>query len=139
LDLPFTGSPEILFFDDLKHMGLGTTLKMVPEYRALHTPQQIYDVFFGTLEKAGLFIGGELRPEWQKLGIANSLMKNSAAVFQNWLLEKDLPTLPVSKDDPAMIKNLKVSEMMVAEIYTFCGVQGINKKKSRKRRGKYDA
>ena len=139
LDLPFTGSPEILFFDDLKHTGLGTTLKMVPEYRALNTAQQIYDVFFSCLEKAGLFIDGELRPEWQKLGIANSLMKNRASVFKDWLLEKDLPTLPVSKDDPAMIKNLKVSEMMITEIHTFCGVQGINKKKSRKRRGKYDA
>ena len=111
----------------------------MPEYKALHTAQQIYDVFFGCLEKAGLFISGELRPEWQKLGISNSLMKNPALIFKNWLMEKDLPALPVLKDDPDMIKNIKVSEMMVAEIYTFCGVQGINKKKSRKRRGKYDA
>jgi hypothetical protein len=138
LDLPITSSPEILFFDDLKHTGLGTTLKMVPEYKALHTAQQVHDVFFGCLEKAGLFIGGELRPEWQKLGIANSLMKNSAPAFKEWLLEKDLLTFPVLKDDPVLQKNIKVSEAMVTEIHTFCGVQGINKKKSRKRRGKYD-
>jgi hypothetical protein len=138
LDLPFSDKPEILFFDDLKHNGLGTTLKMVPEYKTLHTGQQIYDVFFGCLEKAGLFIGGELRPEWQKLGISNSLMKNPASVFKDWLLsDKDLPTAPINAG-PVYEKEIKVSEMMSSEIYTFCGVQAINKKKSRKRRGKYD-
>ena len=67
LDLPVTRHPEILFFDDMRHMGLGSALKIVPEYNALHTSKQIHDVFFGTLEKTGLFIGGELRPEWQRL------------------------------------------------------------------------
>lgn len=137
LDLPFT-APEILFFDDLKHTGLGSSLKMVPEYKALHTGQQIHDVFFGCLEKAGLFIGGELRPEWQKLGISNSLMKNPAQVFKDWLItNKDLPAKPINVG-PTYEKEIKVSEMMSSEIYTFCGAQAINKKKSRKRRGKYD-
>ena len=139
LDLPFSSSPEILFFDDMKHTGLGSALKIVPEYKALHTGQQIYDVFFGCLEKVGLFVGGELRPEWQKLGISNSLMKNSAAVFKDWLLsDKDLPTHAII-DGPLYEKEIKVSDIMISEIHTFCGVQGINKKKSRKRRGKYDS
>jgi hypothetical protein len=138
LDLPFSSSPEILFFDDMKHTGLGSALKMVPEYKALHTGQQIYDVFFGTLEKVGLFVGGELRPEWQKLGISNSLMKNSAAVFKDWLLtNKDFGADAII-DGPIYEKEIKVSDTMISEIYTFCGVNGINKKKSRKRRGKYD-
>ena len=137
LDLPVSRHPEILFFDDMRHMGLGSALKIVPEYSALHTSQQIHDVFFGCLEKTGLFIGGELRPEWQRLGIQNSLMKNSASVFKDWLDEKDLPKQPMSSG-PDFEKNLKVSDAMIAEIYTFCGVQAINKRKSRKRRGKYD-
>jgi hypothetical protein len=139
LDLPFTASPEILFFDDMKHIGLGSALKMVPAYKALHTGQQIHDVFFATMEKAGLFIGGELRPEWQKLGISNSLMKNTALVFKDWLLgNKDLLAHTI-RDGPIYEKEIKVSDSMISEIYTFCGVEGINKKKSRKRRGKYDS
>ena len=137
LDLPVSRHPEILFFDDMRHMGLGSALKIVPEYSALHTSQQIHDVFFGCLEKTGLFIGGELRPEWQRLGIQNSLMKNSASAFKDWLDEKDLPKQPLTTG-PDFEKNLKVSDAMIAEIYTFCGVQAINKRKSRKRRGKYD-
>jgi len=137
LDLPVSRHPEILFFDDMKHIGLGSSLKIVPQYFALHTAKQIADVFFGTLEKTGLFIGGELRPEWQRLGIKNSLMKNTAAIFKDWLLEKHLPKA-AAIEGPDFDKNIKVSDAMISEIHTFCGVQEINKRKSRKRRGKYD-
>jgi hypothetical protein len=51
--------------------------------------------------------------------------------------EKDLPKQPLTMG-PDFEKNLKVSDAMIGEIYTFCGVQAINKRKSRKRRGKYD-
>jgi hypothetical protein len=64
-------------------------------------------------------------------------MKNSASAFKDWLDEKDLPKQPLTTG-PDFEKNLKVSDAMIAEIYTFCGVHAINKRKSRKRRGKYD-
>jgi hypothetical protein len=64
-------------------------------------------------------------------------MKNTAAIFKDWLLEKSLPKV-AAIEGPDFDKNIKVSDAMISEIYTFCGVQGLNKKKSRKRRGKYD-
>jgi hypothetical protein len=117
LNLPVSVNPEILFFDDMLHPGFGTSLKLVPEYHALHSAEQIYNVFFGTLEKTGFYSNGQLAPKWRNLKVQNGLMKNSASAFKSFLQGRDLP----ATFDPIMVENEKaISNQMAKEIYSFC-------------------
>jgi hypothetical protein len=134
LDLPVSKSPEILFFDDMNHKGLGHSLKQVEPYYTLSTAEQVHKVFFDSMEKSGLYKKGALRTEWQQLGIKNSLMKHTAVDFMDWIKNLKMPLL---FDGSQLIKEKSISDRMATEIYEFCGVQAVNKSKSRKRRGKY--
>jgi hypothetical protein len=135
LDLPFNkDQTEILFFDDMKHADLGSSLKIVPAYHALHTGKQIGDLFVRCLERAGLFKDGVLLEEWANLNLHNSLMKQPFSAFRDWLGTKDLPA---RLDEGKIKKEEAICQLMVNEIHTFCGFQDFDKKKSRKRRGKY--
>jgi hypothetical protein len=134
LDLPVSKSPDILFFDDMLHKGLGLSLKQVEPYYTLSTADQIHKVFFDSMEKSGLYKNGALKTEWQNLGIKNSLMKHTAADFKDWLYTQKLPT---EFNSDQFAKEKIISDKMATEIYEFCGVQAVNKNKSRKRRGKY--
>jgi hypothetical protein len=118
----------------MKHADLGSSLKIVPAYHALHTGKQIGDVFVRCLERAGLFKDGVLLEEWANLNLHNSLMKQPFSAFRDWLGTKDLPA---RLDEGKIKKEEAICQLMVNEIHTFCGFQDFDKKKSRKRRGKY--
>lgn len=120
LDLPVTEPSELLFFEDTPFKGLGDSLRLVPEYHALHTPKQIHEVFFNTLEKSGFFANGSLARKWIPIRgtINNSLMKQNSKYFMDWLRNRIFQS-----SSPFLIeKEKKICSEMVAEIYKFCQV-----------------
>jgi hypothetical protein len=141
LDLPVTEPSELLFFDDMTFKGLGDSLRLVPEYHALHTAKQIYEVFLNTFEKSGFFVNGSLARKWIPLGFNHSLMKlnRNSDLLRNRVFQPSSQYL--------IEKEKKICSEIVAEIYKFCLVSSVSpvspvspvaliEKKKRKKRAK---